>query len=563
MNSRVLHVTGMTCDSCANHVEKALLTVPGVHKAEVSYPDALARVSGEPALDPTMLVSAVAAAGYRAALADAPPAAMGSGLLGKMREWLGSGDKAGGDGGGLHIAVIGSGGAAMAAALKAVEQGARVTLIERGTLGGTCVNVGCVPSKIMIRAAHIAHLRRESPFDGGIAAAPPAILRERLLAQQQARVDELRHAKYENILDGNTAITMLRGEARFRDGHHLTVRLTDGGEREVAFDRCLIATGASAAVPPIPGLKDTPYWTSTEALESDTIPQRLAVIGSSVVAVELAQAFARLGSRVTILARSTLFFREDPAIGEAVTAAFRAEGIEVQEHTQASHVAYAAGEFVLTTGHGIVAADKLLVATGRTPNTRGLNLEAAGVTINAQGAIVIDKGMRTSNPHIYAAGDCTDQPQFVYVAAAAGTRAAINMTGGDAALDLSAMPAVVYTDPQVATVGYSEAKAHHDGIETDSRTLTLDNVPRALANFDTRGFIKLVIEEGSGRLIGVQAVAPEAGELIQTAVLAIRNRMTVQELADQLFPYLTMVEGLKLAAQTFNKDVKQLSCCAG
>ena len=563
MNSRVLHVTGMTCDSCANHVEKALLTVPGVHKAEVSYPDALARVSGEPALDPTMLVSAVAAAGYRAALADAPPAAMGSGLLGKMREWLGSGDKAGGDGGGLHIAVIGSGGAAMAAALKAVEQGARVTLIERGTLGGTCVNVGCVPSKIMIRAAHIAHLRRESPFDGGIAAAPPAILRERLLAQQQARVDELRHAKYENILDGNTAITMLRGEARFRDGHHLTVRLTDGGEREVAFDRCLIATGASAAVPPIPGLKDTPYWTSTEALESDTIPQRLAVIGSSVVAVELAQAFARLGSRVTILARSTLFFREDPAIGEAVTAAFRAEGIEVQEHTQASHVAYAAGEFVLTTGHGIVAADKLLVATGRAPNTRGLNLEAAGVTINAQGAIVIDKGMRTSNPHIYAAGDCTDQPQFVYVAAAAGTRAAINMTGGDAALDLSAMPAVVFTDPQVATVGYSEAKAHHDGIETDSRTLTLDNVPRALANFDTRGFIKLVIEEGSGRLIGVQAVAPEAGELIQTAVLAIRNRMTVQELADQLFPYLTMVEGLKLAAQTFNKDVKQLSCCAG
>ncbi len=563
MNGRVLHVTGMTCDSCANHVEKVLLTVPGVHKAEVSYPDALARVSGEPALDPTMLVSAVAAAGYRAALADAPPAAMGSGLLGKMREWLGSGDKAGGDGGGLHIAVIGSGGAAMAAALKAIEQGARVTLIERGTIGGTCVNVGCVPSKIMIRAAHIAHLRRESPFDGGIKAAPPAILRERLLAQQQARVDELRHAKYESILDGNPSITVLRGEASFKNEHTLTVRLVEGGERVVAFDRCLVATGASAAVPPIPGLKDTPYWTSTEALVSDSIPERLAVIGSSVVAVELAQAFARLGSQVTILARNTLFFREDPAIGEAVTAAFRAEGIEVLEHTQASHVAYADREFVLTTGHGIIAADKLLVATGRAPNTRGLNLEAAGVTFNAQGAIVIDKGMRTSNPHIYAAGDCTDQPQFVYVAAAAGTRAAINMTGGDAALDLSAMPAVVFTDPQVATVGYSEAKAHHDGIETDSRTLTLDNVPRALANFDTRGFIKLVIEEGSGRLIGVQAVAPEAGELIQTAVLAIRNRMTVQELADQLFPYLTMVEGLKLAAQTFNKDVKQLSCCAG
>ncbi len=474
-----------------------------------------------------------------------------------MTEKRGGGEQA------LHVAVIGSGGAAMAAALKAVEQGARITLIERSTLGGTCVNVGCVPSKIMIRAAHIAHLRRDSPFDGGIAATKPAIRRERLLAQQQARVDELRHAKYEGILASTPAITVLRGEARFKDDHHLTVRMGDDGEREVAFDRCLVATGASPAVPPIPGLKDTPYWTSTEALASASIPERLAVIGSSVVAVELAQAFSRLGSEVTILARSTLFCREDPAIGEVVTAAFRAEGIEVLEHTQASRVAHANGEFVLTTGGGELRADQLLVATGRTPNTRALGLEAAGVEVNAQGAIVIDLAMRTSRSDIYAAGDCTDQPQFVYVAAAAGTRAAINMTGGEAALDLTAMPAVVFTDPQVATVGYSEAAARHGGIEAESRTLTLDHVPRALANFDTRGFIKLVAEAGSGRLIGVQAVAPEAGELIQTAALAIRNRMTVQALADQLFPYLTMVEGLKLAAQTFSQDVKQLSCCAG
>ncbi|OGB30319.1 MAG: mercury(II) reductase [Burkholderiales bacterium RIFCSPLOWO2_12_FULL_61_40] len=470
---------------------------------------------------------------------------------------------------GLQIAIIGSGGAAMAAALKAAEQGAYVTLIERGTIGGTCVNIGCVPSKILIRAAHIAHLRRESPFDGGIKATVPTIDRSKLLAQQQARVDELRHGKYEGILDGNPAITVLHGKARFKDEQRLVVRLNDGGERVVAFDRCLVATGASSAVPPIPGLKESPYWTSTEALVSDTIPERLAVIGSSVVALELAQAFARLGSQVTVLARSTLFCREDPAIGEAVAAAFRAEGIKVLEHTQASQVAYVNGEgdgdgeFVLTTGHGEVRADQLLVATGRTPNTRSLALEAAGVATNAQGAIVIDKGMRTRSPHIYAAGDCTDQPQFVYVAAAAGTRAAINMTGGEAALDLAAMPIVVFTDPQVATVGDSEAQAHLKGIETDSRTLTLDNVPRALANFDTRGFIKLVIEKSSQRLIGVQAVAPDAGELIQTAVLAIRNRMTVQDLADQLFPYLTMVEGLKLAAQTFSKDVKQLSCCAG
>ncbi len=566
-----LNITGMTCDSCAVHVKDALEKVHGVQSADVSYAKGSARLNIDAGTSPDALTVAVAAAlaktGYRATLADAPVTPAGGGLLGKMREWLGSEDKAGVDGDKLHIAVIGSGGAAMAAALKAVEQGARVTLVERGTIGGTCVNVGCVPSKIMIRAAHIAHLRRESPFDGGIAAATPAIQRTALLAQQQARVDELRHAKYEGILESNPGITVLHGTARFKDSHNLIVQQGDGGERTVAFDRCLVATGASPAVPPIPGLKDTPYWTSTEALVSEAIPVRLAVIGSSVVALELAQAFARLGAKVTILARSTLFFREDPAIGEAITAAFRMEGIEVLEHTQASQVAYVNGEgdgeFVLTTAHGELRADKLLVATGRSPNTRSLALDAAGVALNPQGAIVIDPGMRTSVEHIYAAGDCTDQPQFVYVAAAAGTRAAINMTGGNAALNLTAMPAVVFTDPQVATVGYSEAEAHHDGIETDSRTLTLDNVPRALANFDTRGFIKLVVEEGSGRLIGVQAVAPEAGELIQTAVLAIRNRMTVQELADQLFPYLTMVEGLKLAAQTFNKDVKQLSCCAG
>ncbi|MBD5803817.1 Mercuric reductase [Azoarcus sp. Aa7] len=463
----------------------------------------------------------------------------------------------------LHVVVIGSGAAAMAAALKAVEHGAHVTVIERGTIGGTCVNVGCVPSKIMIRAAHIAHLRRQSPFDAGLPPTPPAILRDKLLALQQGRVDELRHAKYESILAGNPHITVLRGEARFLDSRNLAVQMSDGSKRTVTFDRCLIATGASPTVPPIPGLDGTPYWTSTEALASSAIPARLSVIGSSVVALELAQAFARLGSRVTIVARRTLLASEDPAVGETLTAAFRSEAIAVLERAPVSHVAFSNGEFVVTTGEGELRADKLLVATGRSPNTLGLNLGAAGVAAGPEGSIRIDARMHTSAPEIYAAGDCTDQPQFVYVAASAGTRAAINMTGGEAVLDLSAMPAVVFTDPQVATVGLSEAEARKQGIETDSRELGLDNVPRALVNFDTRGFIKLVIEQGSRRLIGVQAVAAEAGELIQSAALAIRAGMTVEELADQLFPYLTMVEGLKLAAQTFSKDVKQLSCCAG
>ena len=460
-----------------------------------------------------------------------------------------------------HIAVIGSGGAAMAAALKAAERGARITLIERGTVGGTCVNIGCVPSKILIRAAHIAHLRGESPFDGGLSAQAPVVDRAALLQQQQARVEQLREAKYEGILRDHPNVTLLHGEARFVDARHLLVSLTEGGEQTIHFDRAFIGTGARPAQPPIPGLADTPYLTSTSALTLETVPERMVVIGAGYVALELAQAFARLGSQVTVLARSRLLSSEDPAIGDAVEAAFRREGIDVLKQTQTSRVDYTANEFVLETTKDTLRADQLLVASGRTPNTETLNLNEIGVEIS-QGSVLVDKYLQTTVPGIYAAGDCADQPEFVYVAAAGGSRAGINMTGGEATLDLSAMPGVMFTDPQVATVGLTEAEALKQGFSVDTRVLDLENVPRALVNFDTHGFIKMVAERDSGRLLGVQAVTAEAGELIQTAVMAIRARMTVQEVSDELFPYLTMVEGLKLCAQTFFKDVKQLSCCA-
>ena len=564
-----LRISGMTCESCAVHVKNGLEGVPGVRSADVSYGERTAWIAADTSTSTRALTQAVEQLGYSATVVESPattnPQPLG-GMRGKVRGLLGAGQVNRGPAAeAVHVAVIGSGGAAMAAALQAVEQGARVTLIERGVIGGTCVNIGCVPSKIMIRAAHIAHLRRHSAFDEGLSAHAPAVHRDRLVRQQQARVEELRRTKYESILTRTTAIFVVHGAASFEDATTLTVHMSDGAERTVAFDRCLIATGARAALPPILGLENTPFWTSTEALVSPTIPQRLAVIGSSVVAVELAQAFARLGSRVTILARHTLFYRDDPAIGAALTAAFREERIEVLEHTEASEVSFARGEFVLRTPGGDLRADQVLVAAGRLPNTEDLNLAAAGVTTTPQGAITVDAAMRTSVPGIFAAGDCTNQPQFVYVAAAAGSRAAHNMlhSGEPWTLDLSSMPAVVFTDPQVATVGLNDAQAKQLGLETDSRVLTLDNVPRALANFDTRGFIKVVAESGSGRLLGVQAVAPDAGELIQTAAIAIRAGLTVQDLADQLFPYLTMVEGLKLAAQTFTKDVAQLSCCAG
>ncbi len=573
MNEQTLTVTGMTCADCARHVEKALKTLPDIVVADVAYPQGVAHIRSIQPLSLEQL-NATLPKNYRVAAAPSAqvdtPAAKPSMLnqtLDTLDSFLkprdGVGTKPADSEQHLHIAVIGTGGAAMAGAIRAAERGARVTVIERDTVGGTCVNTGCVPSKIMIRAAHVAHTRRHSPFDDGISASVPVIRRDILLAQQQARVVELRQAKYERILDENAAITLLHGEARFMDDHTLRVRLAGGGERTLAFDRCLIAVGARPALPPIPGLAGTPYWTSTDALVANTIPPRLLVIGAAVVAAELGQTYARLGSQVTMIARSELFSHEDPAIGEAISQIFADEGIHVLRQTQTRSVRHENGEFILDTTAGELRGDALLVATGRTSNGDTLDLAKAGVRVATNGAIEIDAQLRTSATRIYAAGDCTDQPQFVYVAAAAGTRAAINMTGGAAALDLSTMPTVVFTEPQIATVGLSEAKARSKGIDIDSRTLSLDNVPRALANFDTRGFIKLVVEATSGKLLGVQAVADGAGELIQTAAIALRAGMTVTELADQLFPYLTMVEGLKLAAQTFSKDVKQLSCCAG
>jgi mercuric reductase len=245
-------------------------------------------------------------------------------------------------------------------------------------------------------------------------------------------------------------------------------------------------------------------------------------------------------------------------------AALEGEGMRVLTYTAVKQVRYGSRwfrkRFSIELDREALIGDRLLVATGRIPNTAGLELDRVDVTTDTRGAIVVDDHMRTSAAPIYAAGDCTSQPQFVYVAAAAGTRAAINMMGGEAALDLSAVPEVVFTDPQVATV--AAAQANKLGFQVDNRTLRLDNVPRALANFDTRGFIKLVAEHGSGRLLGAQVLAPE-GEIIQTAALAVRHCLTVRDLAEQLFPYLTMVEALKLCAQTFTRDVTQLSCCAG
>ncbi|WP_198262996.1 mercury(II) reductase [sulfur-oxidizing endosymbiont of Gigantopelta aegis] len=539
-----IQITGMTCDHCAQSAQSALNALEGI-TASVSYDEGLASVETQGVVNNEQLLRTIEATGY------------GATLLNNNTATSSDGDSD------LHIAIVGTGSGAFAASIKAVEQGAQVTIIEGAeVIGGTCVNVGCVPSKIFIRGAYIAHLQGHHSI-GGLPLNTPKIDRKAMMAQQQEWVEKLRYAKYESILESNPGINLLWGMARFKDARTLIVTKADGTEKEVQADRILLAVGASASIPNIPGLQDTPFWTSTEALVSETVPEHLIVLGASVVALELAQAFRHLGAEVTVLARSTFLSKEDPAIGAGLASAFEDEGIKVMLNTSPDTVNHDGQQFIVQTNQGEVRGEQLLVATGRAPNTAALDLDKIGVKTDKRGGIVIDDHMRTNIENIYAAGDCTSQPQFVYVAAAAGTRAARNMTGDDVAIDLTVMPAVVFTEPQVGTVGLTEQQASAQGLIVESRTLDLENVPRALANMDTRGFIKLVAEKDSGRIVGCQVLANEGGEIIQTAALAIRNSMTINDLADQLFPYLTMVEGLKLTAQTFNKDVKQLSCCAG
>jgi mercuric reductase len=529
----LLSIQGMTCTTCASHIKNTLEAIDGIQHANVSYENACADITGNANTD--ALIGAIEALGYAAR---------------ETKEQQ-------------HVAIIGSGSGAFACAIKAADGGARVTIIEGLELiGGCCVNVGCVPSKILIRVAQLAQQQRKNPFIG-LENHSPKLSRNLLAQQQAARVEELRVAKYQNILKSNASLSLIKGYAKFKDANTLTISSADGIKRELRADKILISTGSTPTIPPIDGLTETPYWTSTEALFAEKLPKHLVVIGSSVVALEIAQAYRRLGSRVTVIARHTLLYREDPLLGERLTECFEKEGMRVLNHTQATSVSHNGELFTLETNRGTLSCDQLLISTGRHANTALLNLAAVGVKTDQQGAIIVTERMETNITGIYAAGDCSNMPKFVYVAAAAGSRAGINMTGGDAKLDLATMPTVIFTDPQVATVGISEVQANALGIETDHRVLDMENVPRALANFETDGFIKLVVEKATGRLMGAQILAHEGGEIIQSVALAIRNNMTVTELADQLFPYLTMVEGLKLCAQTFTKNVNELSCCAG
>lgn len=460
------------------------------------------------------------------------------------------------------LAVIGAGSAGFSAAITAAEQGAQVALIGHGTIGGTCVNVGCVPSKTLIRAAETLHQARAASRFAGIHAEGRLEDWQALVAQKDELVSTLRQAKYVDLLPAYNRVAYLEGPARLTDGGvAVNGNLVEAG-------KVIIATGGRPAVPAIPGIEDVPYLTSTTALELERLPKSLLVIGGGYIGCEIAQVFARAGVKVTIVCRRRLLPEGEPEISAALTEYFHTEGITVRGSISYGSISRIEDGVALTVMEdGVqetIAAEQVLVATGRTPNTEGLGLEESGVAVLPNGGVRVDERMRTTATGVYAAGDVTGKDQFVYMAAYGAKIAAENALNGDTRrYDNAAMPAVVFTDPQVASVGLTEDEARTKGFEVQTSILPLVYLPRALAARDTRGLIKLVADVKSGVLLGAHVLAPEGADSIQTAALAIKHGLTITDLAETIFPYLTTVEGLKLAAQGFDKDVAKLSCCAG
>ena len=343
------------------------------------------------------------------------------------------------------------------------------------------------------------------------------------------------------------------------------VRLADG--RTLSAGKILVATGAEAASPAIPGLAEAGHLDNVSAMVLERLPASLIVIGAGFIAVELGQMFARLGVAVTILARQNrVLSKEDPEIGTALADYLRAEGIDVRTGTTVDRVDRPGCYRVQASRNGqteALEAEQLLVATGRRARTAGFGLDTLGVSLGKKGEIVVDDHLETSVPGVYAAGDVVGEPMFVYVAAYGGALAAENaLTGNTRRLDLTGVPSVTFTDPAVASVGLTEAEARARGIEPLVSRLPMEHVARALAARDTRGFVKLVADPATRKILGAQILASEAGEMITEPVLAIRFGLTIEDITSTFHPYLTLSEGIKLAAQTFDKDVGRLSCCA-
>lgn len=461
------------------------------------------------------------------------------------------------------LVIIGGGAGAFAAAMKANELDARAALINDGLpLGGTCVNVGCVPSKTLLRAAEIIWEAQHHPF-AGIELALKRFDFGEVIHNELQLVEELRKEKYEDVLAGLPRVTHIPGRAKFLDPHTIAVN-----GRRLSSQAFVIATGSTATVPSIEGLTDAGYITHIEALRSPEQPQRLVVIGAGPVGLELGQLFHRFGTHVTILQRAaTILPRTEPEIAYALYEALTAEGIEIHTNAQVTNVRRVGPTKLVAAAIGNekkeFPADEILLAAGKTPNTQDLDLRAAGVEVTDHGTIKTDEWYATRTPHIFAVGDVIDKPRRLETTAGReGMLAAKNaLTGSQERINYDEVPYTVFTDPQVAGVGRTDAEAVRQGVPCNCHTIPFALLPKARVLRDVRGAIKMVTDDQTKRIVGIHMLSPHAGDIIMEGALAIRERWTIYDLIETVHVFPTLAESLKLAAQSFVRDVTKAACC--
>ncbi|AUX08697.1 mercuric reductase [Halalkaliarchaeum desulfuricum] len=472
------------------------------------------------------------------------------------------------------LVVLGGGAAAFAAITEADRRGLSTALVNSGLpLGGTCVNVGCVPSKHLLEVGKTAFEPPRTPFkaisyDDG----QPATNWHEAIAEKDDLVAGLQHENYASVAD-HFGTKILEGYGAFSDSR--TIEILDGQDagRSVTGKKILIATGSSPAIPDFPGLTDVPYETSESILERTDLPEHVIMIGGGYVGLEWSQILHHFGASVTILQRSDrVLSAMEPQLGEEIERTFTDEGIEVITGAQIQAID-GSDRTIENDEDVVVAADvggsnqtfagsDLFLATGVTPNTDEIGLESAKIATENSGAIQVNKRFQTANPDVYAAGDCIGEPMLETTAAKEGNHAVKNAVGDEGVtIDYQSVPAVVYTSPEVASVGITEAEYVEEFGTCTCRTVRMDDVPKAKAVRDSRGFVQVVKHHETDEIVGVHMVGARAADMISEATLAVKFGLTVDDIIDTVHPFPTFSEAFKHACQAFRRDVSKMSCC--
>ena len=454
--------------------------------------------------------------------------------------------------------VLGGGASGKLISWDLAGAGQRTAVIERGLIGGSCPNIACMPSKNVIHSAKVAQLlRRAAEF--GLQAGPATTDMAGVRRRKRAMVEDM-IAIHQARFAAN-GLEFVLGEGRFIAPMTIEVRLAEGGTRWLEGERVFLDLGTHAVVPDIPGLAAAGPLTHVEALELDRLPAHLVVLGGGYVGLELAQAFRRFGSEVTVVERGPqLLAREDPDVAEAIRTIFVEEGIDVALESEPIAVEGTSGEQVrlrVATHDGlrVIEGSDLLVAAGRTPNTDGIGLEIAGVELDPRGYIEVNERLETTAPGVWAMGECAGSPQFTHVAADDFRIVRDNLAGRERTTRDRLIPYCVFIDPELARVGLSEREAERQGIETRVARLPMSAVLRARTIGETYGFMKALIDPRSERILGFAMLGAEAAEVLAVVQTAMLAGLRYTGLRDAILTHPTMAEGLnELFASTFNQE---------